>query len=185
MIKAIITDFDGTLVDTFEANYKSYKKVFYDVANYDLTEEFYRKSFGLRIDDICKKINIVDKNIINEIKNQKVKAYINNLQFIKLNQSLFNTLQYFKSQGLKIVLATTASKMNLMNVLKYLDLESLFDIIISGDDVKYGKPDPEVYNVALDKLNMLGDQVLVFEDSNVGIEAASYITNNIIKINSF
>ena len=172
MIKAIISDFDGTLVDTVEANYHAYQYVFKEVVNIELNKDFYVKNFGLRIDDICKQLNIEDQNIIKNIKNLKAQVYPNFFNYLKLNKDLLNTFNYFKNQGLTIALASTAASKNLNNVLNYFKISNTFDLIISGDDVKKGKPNPEVYNVALDKLGINNDEALVFEDSEAGIEAA-------------
>lgn len=70
-IKGLISDLDGTLVDTFEANYQTYKVVF-KMHNIDMSRQFYEENFGLRIDDLCKKLNIIDKDEINTIKLKKV-----------------------------------------------------------------------------------------------------------------
>ena len=182
MIKAIISDFDGTLVDTVEANYHAYQYVFKEVVNIELNKDFYVKNFGLRIDDICKQLNIEDQNIIKNIKNLKAQVYPNFFNYLKLNKDLLNTFNYFKNQGLTIALASTAASKNLNNVLNYFKISNTFDLIISGDDVKKGKPNPEVYNVALDKLGINNDEALVFEDSEAGIEAAKQANIKFIKI---
>ena len=68
-IKAIITDFDGTLVNTFKANYYAYKEAFIQYG-YELTEEQYKECYGLRYDNLCDKMNIKqdDRNPIKELK---------------------------------------------------------------------------------------------------------------------
>lgn len=184
MIKAIITDFDGTLVNTFEANYYAYQKTFKDIANIYLDKEFYHKHFGVRIDELCHLLNIDNQEIIYQIKQTKAKYYPNYFQYITLNTELYNTLVYYHNQGLQIALATTASLTNLSNIIKYFDLD-IFDLIICGEDVKKGKPDPEVYQMTLTKLGVNSDEVIIYEDSDVGIQAAQCITNNVIKIDIY
>lgn len=180
-IKALISDFDGTLVDTFEANYHAYKKVF-KLHNIDISRQFYEENFGLRIDDLCKKLNIIDKDVINTIKLEKSNQYPLEFKYLKLNVYLINVFNYAKQQGIKVVLASTASKKNLYNVLKYFKLEDFFDIIICGEDVSKGKPNPEVYETALKKLNISSNEALVFEDSEVGTKAAENANINYVKI---
>lgn len=182
MIKAIISDFDGTLVDTFEANYYAYHQAFHQVLNIELDKEFYANHFGLRIDDICNLLNINDNTILNSIKKAKAECYPNYFEYVKLNEQLLNIFKYFKTQNIKIALATTASHKNLYNLLKYLNLLDFFDLIVCGDDVKKGKPDPEVYNITLSKLNISSEEALIFEDSIAGIQAANNANVNIIKI---
>lgn len=180
-IKALISDFDGTLVDTFEANFRAYQKVFKTYFNINMSRIFYEENFGLRIDDLCKKLNI-DEYEINRIKKLKSEEYPLQFSYLKLNVYLINVFNYAKQQGIKVALASTASKKNLYNVLKYFKLEDFFDIIICGEDVSKGKPNPEVYETALKKLNISSSEALVFEDSDVGMKAAENANINYVKI---
>ena len=79
-------------------------------------------------------------------------------------------------------ISSTASKENLYYVLNHFGIKHFFDIIITGEDVKFGKPNPEVYLKALEKLNIKNDQAIVFEDSDVGCLAAYDAGINYIKI---
>lgn len=180
-IKAFISDLDGTLVDTFEANYQTYKVVF-KMHNIDMSRQFYEENFGLRIDDLCKKLNIIDKDEINTIKVEKSNLYPLKFNYLKLNIYLLSVFTNAKQQGIKIALASTASKKNVYNVLNYFKLENLFDIIICGEDVSKGKPNPEVYETALKKLNISSNEALVFEDSEIGMKAAENANINYVKI---
>ena len=180
-IKALISDLDGTLVDTFEANYQTYKVVF-KMHNIDMSRQFYEENFGLRIDDLCKKLNIIDKDEINTIKVEKSNLYPLEFIYLKLNIFLLSVFTNAKQQGIKIGLASTASKKNVYNVLNYFKLENFFDIIICGEDVSKGKPNPEVYETALKKLNVSSNEALVFEDSEIGIKAAENANINYVKI---
>ena len=183
MIKAFITDFDGTLANTFEANYASYKVAFKEETGIDFDKQFYKDSFGLRIDDICHNLGINDQNIVKEIKKAKAIQYKSNTHLIEINSQLQSELMHFRNTGYRVVVATTATKENLTNVLKALNILYMFDIIITGDDVKKGKPDPEVYLKALEKLELNASEVVVFEDSESGIEAAHNAgIENVIKI---
>ena len=87
-IKGLISDLDGTLVDTFEANYQTYKVVF-KMHNIDMSRQFYEENFGLRIDDLCKKLNIIDKDEINTIKVEKSNLYPLKFNYLKLAESAY------------------------------------------------------------------------------------------------
>ena len=67
-------------------------------------------------------------------------------------------------------------------MLNHFCIAQYFDVIITGEDVKFGKPNPEVYLKALEKLNIKNDQAIVFEDSEVGCLAAYDAGINYIKI---
>lgn len=186
----IITDFDGTLVDTFFANYKSYKTAF-ELCGLSLDIDTYRKCFGLRFNEFMKYVGIDDVSTQTKIKAFKAGEYAKNIDFVKVNQYLVSFLMLAKNNGVKIGIGTTASKVNVQNVLNYFKLENLFDFIITGEDVTHGKPDPEVYIKALDAASfnpnytITPEAALVFEDSDIGVQAAINAGIDYIKINKF
>jgi len=82
------------------------------------------------------------------------------------------------SLGTKIAIASTARLENINSVLWYHsqiypELRHIFSCIVSAEDVEKGKPDPEVYKIAMERLGAENpDEVFVFEDTEVGITAA-------------
>ena len=180
-IKAIITDFDGTLVNTFLANLLAYKEAFKKFG-YELTKTQYKQCYGLRYDDFCDKMKIKQEDR-KPIKNFKKKIYPSFFRHTTLNVNLFDFICHLKkSCGIKTCIASTATKENLYGLLKYFNIEKYFDIIITGENVAHGKPNPEVYNKALTLLDCEPDEALVFEDSDIGCEAAEGAEINYIKI---
>ena len=180
-IKAIITDFDGTLVNTFNANFYAYHEAFKQYG-YELTRDQYKECYGLRYDAFCDKIGIKqdDRKPIKELKK---KIYPDFFDYLTINQNLLTFIRASHIlYGIKTCIASTATKENLYNVLKYFEIEDAFDIIITGENVSKGKPDPEVYLKALNLLECDTDEVIVFEDSKVGCEAAENAKLNYIKV---
>ena len=180
-IKAIITDFDGTLVNTFNANFYAYHEAFKQYG-YELTRDQYKECYGLRYDAFCDKMDIKqdDRKPIKELKK---KIYPDFFDYLTINQNLLTFIRASHIlYGIKTCIASTATKENLYNVLKYFEIEDAFDIIITGENVSKGKPDPEVYLKALNLLECDTDEVIVFEDSKVGCEAAENAELNYIKV---
>lgn len=180
-IKAIITDFDGTLVNTFNANFYAYHEAFKQYG-YELTRDQYKECYGLRYDALCDKMDIKqdDRKPIKELKK---KIYPDFFDYLTINQNLLTFIRASHIlYGIKTCIASTATKENLYNVLKYFEIEDAFDIIITGENVSKGKPDPEVYLKALNLLECDTDEVIVFEDSEVGCEAAENAELNYIKV---
>lgn len=171
MIKAIITDFDGTLVDTFEANLRAYQKAFNE-CGMNLTAEKYRECFGLRYDAFMSRMAIFDDKTANMIKELKKDYYPKFFEYLTPNQTLIEIIDTFHIMGGKTAIASTACKENLMNVVDYLHLDKYFDIIFAGIDVKKGKPDPEIYNRSMEVLNVSPEETLIFEDTDTGVAAA-------------
>ena len=171
MIKAIITDFDGTLVDTFDANYLAYHKAFAEVGII-LTKERYSECFGLRFDYFMKEMGIADEQTVARIWELKKDYYPQFFERLLPNKALIDLIDSCRAAGIKTAIASTARKDNLLNVVTYLGISNSFDLIFAGVDVKQGKPSPEIYLKAMSALGVHPKETLVFEDSQVGIEAA-------------
>ena len=171
MIKAIITDFDGTLVDTFEANLRAYQDAFLAVGK-TLTAERYRECFGYRFDRFMSVMAIFDDETATKIKELKKEAYPKHFQHLRPNESLIEMIATFHQMGGKTAIASTARKENLMNAVNHLGIAKHFDLIYAGIDVKQGKPSPEIYQKAMEALGVQPHEVMIFEDSPVGFEAA-------------
>jgi len=170
-IKLLITDFDGTLVDTFKANFLAYQKAFekYDL---ELTEQQYCDCFGFRFDDFMTHMGIVDGETKLRIRQAKGEYYPLFFDKLVVNHSLLNLLKRFKHSGGLTAVASTARKKNLMNALNHIGASDAFSLILAGEDVKHGKPNPEIYDTVLDRLGVSPGEALIFEDSPVGIGAA-------------
>ena len=171
MIRAIISDFDGTLVDTFDANLRAYQKAFQEVG-LSLTAEEYRRCFGYRFDKLMSAMAIDDEYTARMIKEKKSLYYPEFFSFLKPNHALISLIESFHSMGGITAIASTARKENLMNAINYLGIKHHFDLIYAGVDVKQGKPSPEIYLKTMDTLSVKPEETLIFEDSQVGIEAA-------------
>lgn len=171
-IEAVISDLDGTLVDTFEANFQAYRTVLAD-RGIALDRETYRRHFGLRITEFLAALEIpLSAEDIAAIRRAKAERYPEFFSELRPNRILLEFLRRFRAQGGKTALATTASRTNVERVLRHIGAEDLFDVVVAGEDVRHGKPDPECYLAACEKLRVSGDRALVFEDTELGIEAA-------------
>ena len=183
--KLHITDFDGTLFDTREANYLAYKETLKKVYDYELKPEDYYDNFGLRINELLKKLKLdVDK--LSDVKKTKARVYKKYFNKIQINNNLYSHLRYAKQNNNIVCLATTASKKNVENLLKYFEIKNLFDYIITGEDVSNGKPDPEVYQKTIMKYPFVSsDNIYIYEDSDVGFLAAHKSgVKNIVDVNN-
>lgn len=180
-IKLLITDFDGTLVDTFEANYRAYCNAFAQVG-LELSKSKYQECFGLRFDRFMDAMGIEDVNTRALIKELKGDCYPKYFDLLKVNYTLLSLLRIFKTSGGKTAIASTAREKNLRNALRNIGAEDDFDLILAGEDVTNGKPNPEIYNTVLKRVGCLPQEALVFEDSQVGFEAAIAANINYIPI---
>lgn len=171
MIKLLISDFDGTLVDTYYANLLAYQEAF-KMIDKELSDSEYSKCFGYRFDKFMQTLGIESKEDQAVIKRCKAELYPSFFRKFIVNKPLLDFITSFKKSGGKTAIASTARRVNLENALSYIGARDSFDLILAGEEVKKGKPDPEIYLKVLEKMQIQPAEALVFEDSEVGIKAA-------------
>ena len=183
-MKLALFDLDGTLYNTNDINYYAYKEAL--------------DKYGIKIDynyycNYCNgrhyKIFISplvdnDDEKIEDIHKVKKNVYSKYLDKVIINEHLFNIIKMIKSEY-KICLVTTASKKNTMEILEYTNKKELFDLIITADDINKPKPDPEGFNKAINYYKADAKDVIIFEDSNVGVEAATKTGASVFVVKKF
>lgn len=182
-ITLLISDFDGTLVDTFEANFKAYQKAFREVGR-ELTEQKYRECFGFRFDRFMESAGVYDSNVRQTLKELKAEYYPGFFHLLKVNHTLLNFIRRFRESGGNTAIASTARGKNLFNALEYIGAIDDFNIILAGEDVSKGKPNPEIYLNVLNRVGVSPSEALVFEDSDVGFQAAEAAGLRYLRISS-
>ena len=181
--KLILCDLDGTLFDTLEVNYYSYKESL-NIFNYDIEYDFFlEECYGKYYKNFLSKLGVNEEEIekIHKIKKELYGKYLGSA---KINENLFDMLKIMKD-FYHIALVTTASQKNSEEILRYFKKRDLFELIISAEDVKNKKPDPEGFIKAMDYFNVIPENTIIFEDSNVGIEAAVKSGANVLKVEKF
>lgn len=182
-IKLLITDFDGTLADTFEANFRAYRQAFSSVG-LQLSKERYRECFGFRFDRLMDAMKIDDDSLRKRIKEAKAECYPDFFDSLSVNRPLLEFIRAFRRAGGKTALASTAREKNLRHALEHIGAIGDFDLILAGENVKEGKPNPEIYQTVLARFGTDPTEALVFEDSEVGFKAAQSAGIQYIDINS-
>ena len=168
-----MVDFDGTLIDTRNINYNAYKDVLSEYG-YDLDYKQFCDDFNginykifLRIID-----SSMDPDLIETIHNKKAEIYKRYMKYGMVNESLVAMLSSLKSTGWKIVLVSAANRKNIMDAVERFSLSKLFDGMITQEDVKSTKPNPECFLEAMKRYNEDRHTSIIFEDSKTGIAAA-------------
>ena len=103
---------------------------------------------------------------------------------VKVNERLIDILKSLKNEY-KIALVTTASRKNTEEILKYTNMERDFDLILTAEDIMNPKPDPEGFLLAMSKFQSNSNETIVFEDSDVGVEAAETAGVQVYKVINF
>jgi len=171
-VRGLLVDLDGTLVDTSGANYAAYAAA---LSCYGVTidEDWWtRNAFGRNWRDFLPDL-LEDRPDIepHAVAAKKAALYPEHLTASRLNHALVQLIAGMRP-GVKTALVTAASRVNALAVLEHHGANTLFDLVVTGDDVRAHKPAPEAYILAASRLGVPADECLVIEDSPAGIAAA-------------
>ena len=185
MIKAIIFDMDGLMIDTEKLAFEGFQ---YVLAKNGLTMSlnFYKKLLGKPMAGIAELIykeygeDFDIKNTIKEVHDYMDKIFEN--KGVPLKKGLFDLLKYLKEHDYKTIVATSSQRYRVDYIFKLAGLNLYFDDSICGDEVIRGKPEPEIFLKACQKLDVKPSETIVLEDSEAGINAAFNATIKVICI---
>ena len=194
MIKAVIFDLDGTLVQTEILKAHSYGKALAELSDNSVREEqvvkIFKQLVGLSRKEVAKKLieqfgrhinNAQLKNDENSLTQILIKRRLNIYHGMLSDQEILpkyscryniGLLKKAIEKGFKTGLATMSHCEQVKKVLKVIELENNFDYIITRDEINNPKPDPEIYLKMLEKLGLSNDEAIIIEDSLSGIKAS-------------
>lgn len=184
-IKGLFFDLDGTLVNTYEADFLAYRDAIKDAVGSTIGRDEFMSTNGMEMKDKLKRLTpTITPEQINFIAAGKKKYYPKYLHTTVPNKALIEFLADLTEHHITI-LVTTAKQQNAKAVLAAHKIADYFDYAVYGDDVENAKPHPESYLKALAMANLKADEVLAFEDSKSGIDAAHAAGIKTIQIKSF
>ena len=182
--KLAIFDLDGTLFDTKMVNYLAYNKAL-EKYNISIDYDYFCKNCnGKKYTQFMPLIHNFTEEELKDIHKNKKDLYSTYLDKAICNEHLFNIIDCIKNDYY-IALVTTASKKNTYEILDKFNKKDVFDYILTQDDIKNPKPDPEGFLKAIEHYGIAKEDVIIFEDSNVGVEAAKKCTNNVYVIKGY
>ena len=168
---AYIFDVDGVLLDTMEVHFDCYKQALHEV-NVPIDKAQFFRQAGMtgreQIKYFADKAGLViDVEQVYQRKRQFFKVYPGNFTTIDCNVGLLRAL---RASGIPIALASGSSKSSWLGIVEKFGIQA--DAMIGAEDVHEGKPKPELFLCAAERLGVSPSQCIVIEDSEVGIEAA-------------
>lgn len=179
MFKAVLFDLDGVLVNS-EVLQQNLSEEFIDVFDYDIPKENFYSLIGAHRNQ-----NPWQKVVTGcDIKGDSLEVFVDKIRAFKqerlknidYNNWLFDdikdSLAHLKSKGYKIACASSSSIIYIQAILAQCNIEHFFDILVTGDDFKESKPNPEIYLYCANQFNLDPSACLVIEDSPYGILAA-------------
>lgn len=179
MIKAIIFDMDGLMIDSERVTFECYQERLKDM-NLTMDEEFYKTLLGKPIKGIYQRFYDVYgkdfpiQNVIQDVHQLMAERF--ETEGVPVKKGLVELLHYLKDNNYKTIVATSSNRDRVDKILAQAKITEFFDDSICGDEVTKGKPNPEVFLKSCQKLGVNVDEAIVLEDSEAGIQA-SYDAN--------
>ncbi len=196
MLKAIIFDLDGTLVKTEALKAISYARAAMQLCPFEISErdviDAFKDVVGLPRQEVASAL--MDQFNLTNAASKKMDEYgvtnpwqayvqirlgiyeemLSDPNIIRENKwdHTMDLLHASRENGCKLGLATMSYCSQVTRILDILELSQEFDFVASRDDVRNGKPDPEIYLLVANQLDVLPKDCLVIEDSPAGVEAA-------------
>ena len=197
MIRAMIFDLDGTLVQTEKLKAISYARAAVELCPQDISEdeviEAFKEVVGLPRREVAQQL--VDRFQLQDKAAEKMSEYgvdtpwqafvqarlnyyegmLADPEVVVANQWPHNmaVLEMARANQCRTGLATMSRRRQAIRVLQILELKAAFDFVATRDDVENGKPDPEIYNLVAHELEVPARECLVLEDSPSGVESAT------------
>jgi beta-phosphoglucomutase len=172
-LKAAIFDLDGVIVDTVALHFKAWQKMFNEYGKEFTFEDYKKKVDGIpRIDGAKAILKGLSLEELKQAATKKQKYFLELLEKegVQVYKSTVVLIRKLQQKGIKV--AVISSSKNCLPILKKVGIDNLFEIIITGYDIQRGKPDPEVFILASQRLGINAEDCIVFEDAVLGVEAA-------------
>ncbi len=177
MIRGLIFDLDGVIVDTAKYHYLAWKQLSeklglkFDIQDNELLKGVSRtRSFNIILEINDRKMSGEEIDRYCTEKNEIYLSYINRLAEDEILPGVKNFLENARKEGYGIALGSASKNSRL--ILEKLNLTDMFDVIVDGTMVTSAKPDPEVFIKGANLLDRKCSECVVFEDSVAGIIAA-------------
>jgi HAD superfamily hydrolase (TIGR01509 family) len=183
MIKLIIFDLDGVLVEAKNIHFEAFNKALGEYAiSWDEHLSIYD---GLKTNqklDMLHERKGLPKEQFTNIWNNKQKYTLEALSNLKKDEILYSTIQNLSLDGYKLAVCSNSIRKTVLTVLSKLGIIEFFDLILSNEDVKNSKPHPEIYWKAISEMSCLPEETLIVEDSPYGLLSASRSKSHILRV---
>ncbi|MDP2502841.1 HAD family hydrolase [Vibrio splendidus] len=185
-IKAVIFDMDGVLIDAKDWHYNALNKALeifgLTISRHDHLTTFDGLSTGEKL-KMLSKIHVLPESLhsfINEMKQQYTMDITH-----QLCKPIFHhqyALSKLRENGYQVAVASNSIRNTVKVMMEKSALIDYLEFYLSNQDVSKGKPDPEIYNLAISKLGLLPEECVIVEDNEHGLKAAIASGANVLKV---
>lgn len=186
MIKAIIFDLDGVLVDATDWHFEALNNALH-LFGYEINKQEHYTVYNAL--PTMKKLHLLTERkgfpsglheVVKRLKRKYTDQYVE--QYCRPSYEKQIMLTHLKDQGLKLAVCSNAQKYSVLNMLKKSQIDHFFDLIVGNDEGYKPKPDSEIYLAAFKKLGVKPNEVVIVEDAPHGVKAAKGSGANVIEV---
>jgi haloacid dehalogenase superfamily, subfamily IA, variant 3 with third motif having DD or ED len=185
-IKAVLFDMDGVLIEAKDWHYEALNRALnlfgYEISRFEHLTSYDGLPTSMKLQKLTLEKGLPSQlhNFINEMKQQYTVSMIQNLCRPRFNHEY--ALSKLKSEGYRLAVGSNSIRMTIEMMMDYAKLTDYFDFMLSNQDVKNAKPDPEIYLTAMSKMNIKPEDCLIVEDNENGIKAAVASGANVLVV---
>lgn len=187
-IKAILFDMDGVLIDAKDWHYEALNRALnlfgIEISRYDHLTTFDGLPTKVKLEMLSSKYYLPRElhPLINEMKQIYTAELIHNRCHPLFNHEY--ALSKLHQNGYKIAVCSNSVRKTIDLMMEKAELISYIDLIVSNEDVSKAKPDPEMYNTAMNKLRVKPEECIVVEDNPNGIQAGKASGARVLEVSS-
>ncbi|MBL7157447.1 MAG: beta-phosphoglucomutase family hydrolase [Candidatus Omnitrophica bacterium] len=171
--KGAIFDLDGVIVNTVPLHFKAWKRMFSEYGKNFTFADYKQKVDGIpRLDGARAILFDLNQDELKKAARRKQEYYLElvDKDDIEVYYSTVDLVNKLKEKTIKV--AAASSSRNCRYILEKVKLIDIFDAVVGGGDFKKGKPNPEIFLLAGEKIGTSPRESVVFEDAKLGVEAA-------------
>jgi beta-phosphoglucomutase len=176
MVKALLFDLDGTLIDSEQFHLDCWNQILIEAGIRLDMDDWIANYSGVPMPANAKRL--IEKYGLpvahDELVRERESVTLNRLQTVDINLMPFanETLEFFKEKGLTLALVTGSASPDVDAIFKRNGMNKYFDLIITRSDVAESKPHPESYELCCRKLGLSPNECIAFEDTVNGVKSA-------------